>query len=81
LLECQKVSAAPERKLPGLGISIRLVVLVHQRHRLQWDCAKKLEGQNGRVPILQNLQKIAEGLTAPFPDPLFAGFNRLTYRF
>jgi hypothetical protein len=75
------VSAAPQRKLPGLGIPIRFAVLVHQRHRLQRDCAKKLEGQNGRVPILQNLQKIAEGLTAPFPDPLFAGFNRLTYRF
>jgi hypothetical protein len=48
---------------------------------LQWDCAKKLERQNGRVPILQNLQKIAEGLTSPFSDQLFAGFNRLTFRF
>jgi hypothetical protein len=81
LLERKKVSAAPQRKLPGLGVSIRLVVLVHQRHRLQWDCAKKLERQNGRMPILQNLQKIVEGLTAPFPDLLFAGFNRLTFRF
>jgi hypothetical protein len=56
-------------------------VLVHQRHLLQRDCAKKLERQNGRVPILQNLQKIVEGLTAPFLDLLFAGFSRLTFRF
>jgi len=33
------------------------------------------------MPILQNLQKIIDGLTAPFPDLLFAGFNRLTFRF
>jgi len=33
------------------------------------------------MPILQNLQKIIDGLTAPFPDLLFAGFNRLTSRF
>jgi len=81
LLECQKVSAAPQRKLPGLGIPIRFAVLVHKRHRLQRDCEKNLERKNGPVPILQNLQKITEGLTAPFSDLLFAGFNRPSYRF
>jgi len=52
LLGDKKMPAGEARAMPGLGIPGRGIMLVHQRHRLRVQGAKKLERENEYLPGL-----------------------------